>query len=88
MNIPWTALNPAKGADPISIGEIMEDQLWRVLAGRSVGLLQGQDPGAVLQRHVVRAVAQQYREPAQVRLSGTIRSSGIVAVCRTGLTSG
>ena len=25
VNIPWTALNPAKGADPISIGEIMED---------------------------------------------------------------
>ena len=23
-NIPWTALNPAKGADPISISEIME----------------------------------------------------------------
>ena len=26
VNIPWTALNPTKGADPISIGEIMEDQ--------------------------------------------------------------
>ena len=26
VNIPWTALNPAKGADPLSIGEIMEDQ--------------------------------------------------------------
>jgi len=25
VNIPWTALNPAKGADPISIGEILED---------------------------------------------------------------
>lgn len=25
VNLPWTALNPAKGADPISIGEIMED---------------------------------------------------------------
>ena len=24
VNIPWTKLNPAKGADPISIGEIME----------------------------------------------------------------
>ena len=24
MNIPWTDLNPAKGADPISIAEIME----------------------------------------------------------------
>ena len=26
VNIPWTALNPARGADPISIGEILEDQ--------------------------------------------------------------
>jgi rhodanese-related sulfurtransferase len=26
VNIPWTALNPAKGADPISIGEIMVDK--------------------------------------------------------------
>lgn len=24
VNLPWTKLNPAKGADPISIGEIME----------------------------------------------------------------
>lgn len=27
INIPWTSLNPARGADPISIGEILEDQL-------------------------------------------------------------
>jgi rhodanese-related sulfurtransferase len=26
VNIPWTSLNPAKGADPISIAEIMEGQ--------------------------------------------------------------
>ncbi|MCW8963522.1 MAG: rhodanese-like domain-containing protein [Gammaproteobacteria bacterium] len=25
-NLPWTKLNPAKGADPISIGEIMEEE--------------------------------------------------------------
>ena len=25
-NLPWTKLNPAKGADPISIGEIMEGE--------------------------------------------------------------
>jgi rhodanese-related sulfurtransferase len=25
MNLPWTKLNPAKGADPLSIAEIMED---------------------------------------------------------------
>ncbi len=27
INIPWTSLNPARGADPISMGEILEDQL-------------------------------------------------------------
>ena len=26
VNIPWTSLNPSKGADPISIGEIMQNQ--------------------------------------------------------------
>ena len=26
INIPWTSLNPAKGADPISIGEILEER--------------------------------------------------------------
>ncbi len=26
INIPWTKLNPAKGADPISIAEILENQ--------------------------------------------------------------
>jgi len=26
VNIPWTSLNPAMGADPISIGEIMQNQ--------------------------------------------------------------
>jgi rhodanese-related sulfurtransferase len=30
VNIPWTALNPAKGADPISIGEILEDTFGAV----------------------------------------------------------
>ena len=30
VNIPWTALNPAKGADPISIGEILEDSFGAV----------------------------------------------------------
>jgi rhodanese-related sulfurtransferase len=25
INLPWTKLNPAKGADPVSILEIMED---------------------------------------------------------------
>lgn len=26
INIPWTALNPVEGANPISMGEILEDQ--------------------------------------------------------------
>jgi len=26
VNIPWTSLNPAKGADPLSIADIMEEQ--------------------------------------------------------------
>jgi len=26
VNIPWTSLNPARGADPISIGEILEER--------------------------------------------------------------
>ena len=26
VNIPWTKLNPAKGADPISIGEILQEK--------------------------------------------------------------
>ena len=26
VNIPWTELNPAKGADPISIGEILQEK--------------------------------------------------------------
>ena len=25
MNLPWTALNPAKGADPLSIADIMQE---------------------------------------------------------------
>ena len=27
VNIPWTSLDPARGADPISIGEILEERL-------------------------------------------------------------
>ena len=30
VNIPWTALNPAKGADPISIADILEEQFGAV----------------------------------------------------------
>ena len=30
INIPWTKLNPAKGADPLSIGEIMTDKFGAI----------------------------------------------------------
>ncbi|PCI08672.1 MAG: sulfurtransferase [Gammaproteobacteria bacterium] len=30
INIPWTKLNPAKGADPISIAEILEDKFGAI----------------------------------------------------------
>ncbi len=30
VNLPWTKLNPAKGADPLSIAEIMEDEFGAV----------------------------------------------------------
>jgi rhodanese-related sulfurtransferase len=60
VNIPWTALNPAKGADPISISEIMEDQfgvtslegLWDYSGARTLvlfcnGMWCGQSPNNI-----------------------------------------
>ncbi len=60
VNIPWTNLNPAKGADPISIGEIMEDQfnaknlegLWDYSDARTLvmfcnGMWCGQSPNNI-----------------------------------------
>jgi rhodanese-related sulfurtransferase len=60
VNIPWTALNPAKGADPISIGEIMEDQfgvtslegLWDYSGAKTLvlfcnGMWCGQSPNNI-----------------------------------------
>ncbi len=60
VNIPWTALNPAKGADPISIGEIMEDRfnaknlegLWDYSKARTLvmfcnGMWCGQSPNNI-----------------------------------------
>ena len=60
VNIPWTALNPAKGADPISIGEIMEDSfgvtslegLWDYSGARTLvlfcnGMWCGQSPNNI-----------------------------------------
>ncbi len=60
INIPWTSLNPAKGADPISIGEILEEQfnarnlegLWdfrnvRTLVMFCNGMWCGQSPNNI-----------------------------------------
>ncbi len=60
VNIPWTALNPAKGADPISIAEIMEDRfgasslegLWDYSNARTLvmfcnGMWCGQSPNNI-----------------------------------------
>ncbi len=61
VNIPWTSLNPAKGADPISISEIMEGQfnvkqlegLWDYSNAKTLvmfcnGMWCGQSPNNIL----------------------------------------
>jgi rhodanese-related sulfurtransferase len=60
INLPWTALNPAKGADPISIGEILVDQfgakdlegLWDYSSAKTLvmfcnGMWCGQSPNNI-----------------------------------------
>jgi rhodanese-related sulfurtransferase len=60
INLPWTALNPAKGADPITIGEILVDQfgakdlegLWdysnaKILVMFCNGMWCGQSPNNI-----------------------------------------
>ncbi len=60
VNIPWTSLNPAKGADPISIGEIMTEKfgvkdlegLWDYSNARTLvmfcnGMWCGQSPNNI-----------------------------------------
>jgi rhodanese-related sulfurtransferase len=60
VNIPWTALNPAMGADPISIGEILVDRfgvremegLWDYSGARTLvmfcnGMWCGQSPNNI-----------------------------------------
>ncbi len=60
INIPWTSLNPAKGADPISIGEILEERfnarnlegLWDFREARTLvmfcnGMWCGQTPNNI-----------------------------------------
>lgn len=60
VSIPWTSLNPAKGADPISIAEIMEDKfkaaqiegLWDFSNARTLvmfcnGMWCGQSPNNI-----------------------------------------
>jgi rhodanese-related sulfurtransferase len=61
VNIPWTSLNPAKGADPISIRKIMEDRfdvkyldgLWDYTNARTLvmfcnGIWCGQSPNNIM----------------------------------------
>lgn len=61
VNIPWTTLNPAKGADPISIGEILTGQfgvkeqegLWDYSGAKTLvmfcnGMWCGQSPNNIL----------------------------------------
>ncbi len=61
INIPWTSLNPAKGADPISIGEILEERfgarnlegLWDYRDARTLvmfcnGMWCGQSPNNIM----------------------------------------
>ena len=61
VNIPWTALNPARGADPISIGEILIDRfgvkelegLWDYSSAKTLvmfcnGMWCGQSPNNIL----------------------------------------
>ena len=60
INIPWTSLNPTKGADPISIGEILEGKfnarnlegLWDFREARTLvmfcnGMWCGQSPNNI-----------------------------------------
>lgn len=60
VNIPWTSLNPAQGADPITIAEIMENRfgvknlegLWDYSAARTLvlfcnGMWCGQSPNNI-----------------------------------------
>jgi rhodanese-related sulfurtransferase len=60
INIPWTSLNPSKGADPISIGEILEGRfnaqnmegLWDFRNARTLvmfcnGMWCGQSPNNI-----------------------------------------
>jgi len=61
VNIPWTTLNPAQGADPISIGEILtgrfnvreQEGLWDFSNARTLvlfcnGMWCGQSPNNIL----------------------------------------
>ena len=60
VNIPWTKLNPAKGADPLTIGEILQDQfgvkesegLWNFKDAKTLvlfcnGMWCGQSPNNI-----------------------------------------
>lgn len=61
VNLPWTKLNPAKGADPLSIGEILTDEfgakeiegLWDYSEAKTLvmfcnGMWCGQSPNNIM----------------------------------------
>ena len=82
INLPWTKLNTAKGADPLSIGEIMEGQFN---ATSSMALKFGKAKTLVMYCNGM--WCGQCR-PTRHSLTVTrrTRSSGTVVVCETGQT--
>ena len=83
INIPWTKLNPAKGADPITIGEILEgsfnaknlEGLWD-FSGARTWSCSATACGAVNPPTTSRTCSNS--------ATRRTRSNGIGAACRTG----
>ena len=83
VNIPWTALNPAKGADPISIGEIMEDRF----GATSLEGLWDYSNAKTWSCSVTVCGVVSHRITSRTCLNSVTRrtrSSGIAAVCKAG----
>ncbi len=68
LEIPYTRLDPAV-ADPGAVAESSRSN-WSRPRGWALELRERQDPGALLQRRLVRPVAHQHPVSAQLRLSG------------------
>ncbi len=69
VNIPWDKLNIGK-SDPLTVQEILEKQFQRQEPGWLLHVRQCQNRRHVLQRPLVRPVADQHQGPAENRLSG------------------